>query len=512
MALHGFGGGIGEITSNDGGSITITGTGGAGNSGQGTYAGFYEPNYGVAFLDNAQITGSDGAIVNVIGTGGSNGAAGIATTELPTGTTGTTDSAPVNPVIVTSGALNLTSLFNTTFQTDSAINITDTTISAQGSTIIASGGLNITDPQSIFLGGSETVSGSEFVNIGGTVTVTGSSASLNSTGPVIIQDSTFTLSGGDFSAGGTGFASQTQSTNIGWDDGLDIYSSTINAQGGNISLNGTAGYYQNTAFGNTAISAGAGINIGASTIETSGSGAIDITGVGGIADVNNNPITSATGLVGVEISSPVSPGPGLGSGSVISTQNGQISITGTVNSGVITETNGSDGEAYGIEILGGSTLKATGSDTTDLYAIILDGDARGSVSNSGDDIGVFINGSRNSDGTTTAAQVATISVGTTNNPSTGTGISIMGFGGQENASSDHSGNASGVNLTEGASVIATGSAAISIQGTGGSDANTSGSSRASIFQPINTDRTLSLRAPAPSLSRVLAAWQTRRRA
>lgn len=272
-----------------------------------------------------------------------------------------------------------------------------------------------------------------------------------SSGNVQILNSAIDLNGGNFTAVGSGFVSKTQSTSLGQADGVDIYSSTLNVAGGNIVIDGTAGYYLNGA----AISAGNGVGIGDSVVETTGAGNISITGNGPPS------VASSTGFAAVVISNNRS-GSGTGVGSLISAQNGVIDLSGTVSAGTVTTVGDN---IFGVALLDDSTIQATGAKGM----VVLAGNNSGSTSSGGANIGVFINGY---DSTNNVSHTATISVGSSATPSTGGGIAIAGTGGKILTSVTTTGaSADGVNLSEGVSLTANGSAPITIVGTGGTNTN-----------------------------------------
>ena len=63
---------------------------------------------------------------------------------------------------------------------------------------------------------------------------------LNAAGAVAMDNSYIATGGGNFSATGTGYTSLSDSN--GRQTGVNLYDTTINAQGGSISLTGTGGY------------------------------------------------------------------------------------------------------------------------------------------------------------------------------------------------------------------------------------------------------------------------------
>ena len=130
-------------------------------------------------------------------------------------------------------------------------------------------------------------------------------------------------------------------------NGINLFNTTINAGGGDISLTGTAGY-ANPGGG---IDGGLGVGIGSdgttvATLSTTGTGNITITGI------FNQAITSHAYFAAVDIYQD-------GSGSNVnnlSVANGTISITGTVSQGMAAGTGNNAASIGGVEIGTGSFL------------------------------------------------------------------------------------------------------------------------------------------------------------
>jgi len=129
------------------------------------------------------------------------------------------------------------------------------------------------------------------------------------------------LNGGNFSATGTGYVSSIDAN--GEANGINIFDSTIDAGGGNITLTGTAGYTGSDGV----LASGLGVGIGTDgeepeTLSTTGSGNITITGT-----CNQN-ITSQFDFFGVDIYTDVGD-----ASNTLSVANGTLSINGTVTRG-----------------------------------------------------------------------------------------------------------------------------------------------------------------------------------
>jgi hypothetical protein len=419
-------------------NIAITGTGGSGYTGTGTVVGNYIPNDGVAVADNSTLTTGGTGTISFTGTGGSN-SSGVEVIELTNDTT--LDADPTAPAITSGAALSITSLAGTN------ISITDANVFAPNATITAAGKLSISDQQ-IALGGVGSYGVGVQIKNGTTITAT--SANLASTGNLTIQDSSITLSGGNFTGTGTGYISSTDSAGIVY--GINVIGSTINAQGGNISLTGAGGYFLGSG---ELIEAGDGINIyddsNNTTIETSGTGNISLLG-----SFNHN-ITTYSGLAGVSV------GDGSSGTITISVAQGALSINGTVSQGTFgdgttAQLNGQGG-IEGVNIVG-AVIEATGTggsvsitgNTTGTKAF--DNATGGSSQNEG----ISINYSN--------SPTSTISVGTN-----GT-LTLSGTAGTLDstyaASFSNTGRSVGLDISTGTQITGGTGATLSLTGTGGS--------------------------------------------
>ena len=203
VSIYGFDGGLTTVQSTGGAAITITGTGGSGYTGDGLVNGSSIPNFGVSVVDNASIT--TGGSISITGTGDSI-STGVDIRELTSDPT--LDSSPALPSISAGG------------------DFTANALSGTGIFVNA----NITGATATF--GAESTPGD---------------ATTITSGSLSFHKAIVTTSGGDVTAFGSGAVSTT-SSNVD-PDGVDVIDSTINAQGGNISLTGTAGYLFNPNVG-----------------------------------------------------------------------------------------------------------------------------------------------------------------------------------------------------------------------------------------------------------------------
>ena len=416
VVIHGFDGGLATVESTTG-NITFTGIGASGYTGSGFSVGYYVPSIGVAVVDN--VTVSTGGTLTITGTGGSNGAGasnafGISIGEI---VDSTIDPLPSPPTITAGGALTLTDLSST------GIYLHDVTVNAAS-----------------YLDGS-----------------------VESTpGPVDIENSTITLTGGDFVATGTG--NTTLDPN-----GVTIISSTINAGGGNVNLTGTANYiYSDGLSGNIA---GEGILVDSSTLQTSGTGGMNWDGDASLG------VTVLNSLRGVHVED-----------STLTVVDGLIHIVGTVNSGtaLATATAATDGfggdGVEGIEI--NNSLSTTSCDiqaTGTGGSIALIGDASGSTSDASDttssnhdSYGISIHGSSTE---VVSAGNALAFIDSSDNSFYG--ICIEGESGdiinnQTLSGGGDGAGATGLDIGGGSNIKGTGAASVTLVGLGGSNSTLSG--------------------------------------
>jgi filamentous hemagglutinin family protein len=300
---------------------------------------------------------------------------------------------------------------------------------------------------------------------------------LNSSGSssnVQIINTTLQLNGGNLTAYGTGFASVTSSTSLNNSDGIYLGNDLIDAQGGTINLNGKAGYYFNNDPMIMAVSAGDGLDIDHSVVQTSGTGSITLTGDASM------PATGSTVPTGTfNGTATQTAGVGIFNNSAIGSDQGNILITGTIHSG---EGTGPSAPLHGIDISQGAIIGTHAVGPSSAGSLTLVGDVSGSAATNNDDIGVSIDGY---DSSTSTLYVTTLSAGN------GGSIHITGTGGTINidSSATNDSSASGVDLSANVSVTATGSAPIMITGTGGADNDASGTnSGSSKGVDISTDK------------------------
>jgi len=374
------------------GNISITGTGAAGYTGAGVVAGNYSPNNGIAIVDNVTLTTGGSGRISLTGTGGAN-SFGVAVVELTNDTT--LDTVPVLPVITAGGAFTATALSGTGIYLNASIGAASVAL--------------------------------------GTETTPGDPTTITS-GPVVIDNSTVTLTGGDFTAYGAGATSNTTSL-----DGTDVLSSTINAGTGNISLTGTAGFDVSSSL------AGIGIFLSSAVLDTT-SGSISVTGLGGIGASN---VTTNSYLEGVASA-------------------GSIYIKGTVSSGT------ADLKEAGVVIEKGAQITASGTGgtagPTAQGDVTIFGDTTGSTTQSLN-AGVFI------EGTTTVVSAT----GLVADSHGDTGLTITGISSAINGTTGASIDqntiylnpfTSGIAIANGATIDSVNASPITLNGTGGANDNT----------------------------------------
>jgi filamentous hemagglutinin family protein len=303
---------------------------------------------------------------------------------------------------------------------------------------------------------------------------------LNATGSAIVNDSYLALNGGDFTATGTG------NSNSGNLDGVDVFSSTIDTQGGSISLTGQANYQYQAGEGNYA---GSGVVVAeVSTLETASpfessitTGDITIVGNGSL-QISGSPVSVINNLNGV-----------IFDDSTASVADGNVSITGTVSSGDVSGSlDYTNGDVYGIALQNNTTIQATGSNGS--VAIV--GSVKGATNEIGNAIGVLISGKDYNTGEAGLTTVSSAGDGlayTDINANEYYGIYILGTGGGvTNTASGNNNSADGVNATQGATIttqVDSGSGDIHIYGLGGSNYNPDDSTTGSaVGVDLSTDK------------------------
>jgi len=145
------GAGQGQVTiQSTSGNIVISGTGGSGNTGPGSFAGFYIPNSGIGILNNSMI--STGGSLTFNGGGNGPGAEGLEIVEI---TDPNFDTSPMTPTF-NSGPLFVNTSGSTGIAIDGIINATTTTFNSPNADILMTGPLT-TSMLSITAGGLDTV-------------------------------------------------------------------------------------------------------------------------------------------------------------------------------------------------------------------------------------------------------------------------------------------------------------------------------------------------------------------
>ena len=236
-----------------------------------------------------------------------------------------------------------------TFTAESGANLTgSTTGTLQGTSVSISSGLDDSAALTV-----HSTSGRILLQDVGSsdapATVNG--LTLNATGAVNIQSCYITLPSGNFSASGSGYTSSSNTN--GEANGVNLFDTSILAQGGNITLTGTNGYVTSEI----GLQSGLGVGIGTDgettvTLSTTGSGNITITGI-----CNQN-VTSQSYFAGVDI---YQDGETEDDINTINVENGKLSITGNVTSGAAAGTGEAQGSIVGVNVESGALVEATGS-------------------------------------------------------------------------------------------------------------------------------------------------------
>jgi filamentous hemagglutinin family protein len=312
------------------------------------------------------------------------------------------------------------------------------------------------------------LSGMTITSVSGTGSLNLVLNSSNSSSNVQILNSTLQLNGGSLTAYGTGFASVTSSTSLNNSDGIYIGNDLIDAQGGNITMNGNAGYYFNNDPQINNVSAGYGVHVDHSVIQTSGAGGITLTGNGSMPA---NGTTVPTGTFTSSFTSMV--GVAIYNGSALSVSSGNISITGTISQGTATgilhvnpdlSQDVVGGELFGVDIEGGSQIGSTGNGS-----VSITGNTSGSTATV-ENTGVYLTGGASNSNSNSPTPTTTLVTA-----AGGPGITITGTSGTVANSvsgvNSQSLDADGIRLDNGVSIAASGSAPVTLMGTGGTDTN-----------------------------------------
>jgi hypothetical protein len=311
----------------------------------------------------------------------------------------------------------------------------------------------------------------------------GIAAISSNSGHITITGSTTTAANSSNELDGVVFQSAAQISNVTGD--ISII--------GNV-LNGTADF--------DSLSTAQGVNIFGGSILTSGSGSVSITGdttgttstyrIVGVL-LQDEAISSSSGNItlGGTSSNPGSVADELGGiqindGSSLSTGNGAISLTGTVSAGT------SEGNALGIDISGGSTVTAHGT----LGNITLTGNTVGSTARAVN-VGVGVGESGSTVSASGTAGLVIVGHAGGLNGAFGSIIDNTDLAVLEPASI-------GIVVVDGGSLVTTGSAPMTLTGTGGTNATTSysdngyidpstgstpGSYGVAVFSPLTTETT-----------------------
>lgn len=249
---------------------------------------------GATFLKNVSVTGN----LNVAVDAGTIAQTGV--TPLSVGGTGT---------------------FTTTTSGDIALSLANTFGTGLSATAI--GNIDLTGIQTATTGGAA-------LDAGGTVSVTSAGITTNNAAISITADRNIALSTGSIQSNGGDITMTANGTGTGNYVGTELLFSTVDAGGGNISIGGTGGDSSNSNHG---------IWIGSSTtVSTTGSGTIDLTGFGG------------TGAGGGNVGVFVYVGSVLGG-------TGAITVTGVGG--------GPSGSNHGVAVQLGGSINGTGDITLD---------------------------------------------------------------------------------------------------------------------------------------------------
>jgi hypothetical protein len=360
----------------------------------------------------------------------------------------------------TNSGVNMLMLSGTGYTLDGNITSSGSFTTATGSVLSGTSNVTVTG-SAVALAGTFNTSGSlDLVSTAGEVNLTGvgTSASpataqgltLNAAGSVVVVDSFLASGGDDFSASNSGSVA----------GGIIVSGSTINAQGGAISLIGTGGLDGDDGTFPVTISNDA---INNTVIETSGTGNITIQGTfdanatiyGG--ELEGGSSGGFSSFYGVSIT-----GGTEGTTTTVSVAQGTLLIDGTISQATYgdgTTAQNSQGGFTGV-YLAGATIQATGSGG----AVSVTGNTSGTTSfdnpSNGDsmDEGIVVAGN--------SAPNTIISVGTN-----GT-LTLNGTGGTVDStfatSFDNSGTADGIEIDTLTQVTGGAGATLSLTGNGGS--------------------------------------------
>ncbi len=382
-------------------------------------------------------TASNGALATTAGNFASNGV------NFSVSSANLTTNAGINISILSKYTLDGNVIANGTLSTGSGSVLSgNTSVTLTGTSVAMAGTFNLGSSLAVV-----STLGAIDLNGVGTLAVaaTAQAVTLTATGPAIVNSSYLSLSGGNFTASGTGNSTVS--------DGVDILNSSITAGGGSISLTGQA-TFANGEGGNVA---GIGVYVDNSLLQNASSGSeitsgdITIMGNGsvgaGIATVNN--------LVGAYITH-----------SVLSVVNGAISVTGDVNSATAQAFLNEDGSAspftgrsIGVAVDDGSVVSSSGTGS-----VTLTGDTTGSTAEISN-LGVDLSGLDPNAGTIVTSIISAAG---------GLGVNVTGTAGDINNSSANGQTPSttGIVLEFGTHILASDSAPITMNGTGGTDLNT----------------------------------------
>ena len=265
-----------------------------------------------------------------------------------------------------------------------------------------------------------TAGGSGAVTVNGT----GGASSGNFDDGVDVRG-TVTSSGGNVSVTGTGGGSGSGGSNY----GVEVDGTVTAGGSGTVTVNGTGGVSSgigvivfgtvtsgggNVLVTGTCVGSGYGVYV-TGALKAGGSGTVTVQGTGGVSSASDN--------IGIEVAS----------GGTLTSSGGNVSVTG-MGGGT-----GSGGHNFGVEVQGMLTSGGSGTVTVQ---------GTGGATSGGANIGVIVH--------VTGAMLT----------SSGGNISVTGTGGGTGS------NDFGIDVENGAAVTATGSATLTLTGTGAPTANT----------------------------------------